>query len=67
MMALRAVGWIAAPLIVGVEVESKKKKKYEDKLGPKIICSYSSLITTPGSLFVFLMITSKSISIHILL
>jgi len=29
-LGYRAVEWIAAPRVVGVEVEGKKKKRYED-------------------------------------
>jgi hypothetical protein len=51
-------------MIVGVEVESKKVKKYEDELGLKII-QLSFLATVLESLLVFLTITNKSASIQI--
>jgi hypothetical protein len=33
----RAVEWMAPPWIVGVEIESKKRKRYEGELDPKRI------------------------------
>jgi hypothetical protein len=30
-LARRVVEWMAAPWIVGVEIESKEKKRYKDK------------------------------------
>jgi hypothetical protein len=33
----RGVEWMAAPWIVGVKIESKEKKRYEDELDPKRI------------------------------
>jgi hypothetical protein len=35
--AQRAVEWMAAPWIEGLEIESKKIKKIQEELGPKRI------------------------------